>query len=90
MLKKIKKKTLYQHFFSDYLYLLAIDKIHLVKKWDKQFCFIYVEIEKVWKKILTEIFLINIFITLTLNFGTKMIKKVGFYVIYKFIYLFFN
>ena len=45
--KKFKKNILHQHVFTDRLCLLAIDKIHLVEEWGKQFRPLYAEIKKV-------------------------------------------
>ena len=45
--KKFKKCILDQQSFTNCLYLIAIDEIHLVDEWDKSLCPIYTEIEKV-------------------------------------------
>lgn len=45
--KKFKKRILDYFSLTDYLYLLAVDKIHLVKDWGKNFCLIYAKIEKI-------------------------------------------
>lgn len=47
--KKFKKNVLDSFQFTDCLYLFAIDKIHLVKEWNKNFWSLYTEIEKVLK-----------------------------------------
>lgn len=45
--KKFKKNILDSSQFTDCLYLLTIDKIYLVKEWDKGFSPLYAKIEKV-------------------------------------------
>lgn len=45
--KKFKTNVLNSFQFIDCLCLLAINKIYFVKKWDKNFWPLYVEIEKV-------------------------------------------
>lgn len=46
-LKKFKNCILDQTFFNDCLCLLAIDEIHLVEEWRKNFRLMYTEIKKV-------------------------------------------
>ena len=63
--KKFKKNILDDPEFTDRLCLLAIDEIHLVDKWEKTFCLLYAEIEKVRKRIPCNIPLLGISGTLT-------------------------
>lgn len=56
--KKFKKNVLDQDLFSDCLCLLVVDVIHFVEEWGKQFRSLYVKIEKVQKKIPTDIFFV--------------------------------
>lgn len=81
--KKFKKNVLDQHLFSDRLCLLAVDEIHLVEEWGKQFRPLYAEIEKVRKRIPTDVPLVGVSATLTPDVQTRVIKKAGFYPTYK-------
>lgn len=65
--KKFKKCVLDHSFFTNRLCLLAVDKIHLVEEWNKNFRPIYVEIKKVRKKIPCHISLLGVLATLTKN-----------------------
>lgn len=67
--KKFKKNVLDQHLFSDRLCLLAVDEIHLVEEWGKQFRPLYAEIEKVRKRIPTDVPLVGVSATLTPDKG---------------------
>ena len=51
--------------FSDWLCLLVIDMIYLVEQWGNKFRMLYVEIEKVRKKIPCGVFLLEVLTTLT-------------------------
>lgn len=62
VLKKLKKNIFNQYLSIDWLYLLEINEIHLLKEWVRQFRSLYIEIEKVQKKIITNILLIGIFL----------------------------
>lgn len=50
--KKFKANILNNFYFINYLSLLAINEIYLIKKLDKSFYFLYTEIKKVKKRIL--------------------------------------
>lgn len=63
--KKFKNCNLDQTSFTDCLYLLAVDKIHLVEEWGKNFRPIYAKIEKVWKRIPYHVPLLGVLATLT-------------------------
>ena len=47
LLKKFKQFILDHFSFIKRLYLLAVNEIHLVEKWGKDFRLMYVEIEKI-------------------------------------------
>ncbi|MCJ1348467.1 hypothetical protein MMC31_006699 [Peltigera leucophlebia] len=81
--KKFKKNILDQHLFTDRLCLLAVDEIHLVKEWGRQFRPLYAEIEKVQKRIPNDVPLVGVSVTLTPAVCTKVIKKAGFLPTYK-------
>lgn len=49
--KRFKKCILHHFSFVDCLCLLAVNLIHLVKEWGKNFYLIYPEIEKIQKRI---------------------------------------
>ena len=51
--------------FSARFLLLTIDKIYLVEKWGKNFCLLYVEIDKIWKKIFINVSLLGVSAILT-------------------------
>ncbi len=79
LFKKFKNNISDQSFFINYLCLLAIDKIHFVGKWGKNFRpQMYVKIEKVQKQIPCHIFLLRVLATLAKNILLKVMKKVGF------------
>ena len=63
--KKFKKNILDQHLFTDWLCLLAVDEIHFVEEWGRQFRPPYAEIEKVQKKIPNDVPLVGVSATLT-------------------------
>lgn len=54
--KKLTSSILDQSFITNCFGLLAIDEIHLVKEWGKNFLPIYAEIEKVKNKSFVTIF----------------------------------
>lgn len=78
LLKKFKKHVLDRPEFTDWLYLLAIDEIHLVDEWGKQFQPLYSEIQKVKKQIPCHIPLLGILATLTKKAQSLVIQKIGF------------
>lgn len=76
--KKFKKNILDQNVFTDRLYLLAVDEIHLVEEWSKQFRPLYAEIEKVRKKIPAHIPLVGVSAIMTPKIWAKVVSKAGF------------
>lgn len=76
--KKFNKNILDQNVFTDRLYLLAVDEIHLVEEWGKQFRPLYAEIEKVRKRIPAHIPLVGVSATMTPKIRAKVVSKAGF------------
>lgn len=60
LLKKFKANVLNNPQFSNRLSLLAVDKIHLIKEWDKSFHPHYAEIEKIRKCIPSHVPLLGV------------------------------
>lgn len=63
--KKFKKHILDQNKFINRLWLLAIDEIHLVDEWEKQFRPLYTKIQKIQKQMPCHLPLLGVFATLT-------------------------
>ena len=81
--KKFKKNVLDQSSFTDRLYLLAIDEIHLVDQWGQSFRPLYAEIEKVRKRIPCHVPLLGVSATLTKATRSRILDKAGFLPNYK-------
>ena len=81
--KKFKSSVLDQSFFTDCLCLLAIDEIHLVEEWGKNFQPMYTEIEKVRKRISCHVSLLGVSATLTKSIRLRVVEKAGFLPNYK-------
>ena len=58
--------------------MLAVDEIHLVEKWGKNFRLMYAEIEKVWKRIPCHVPLLGISAILTKSVQARIVEKAGF------------
>lgn len=67
-----------QNICIDRFCLFVIDKIYLVKEWDKQFMPLYTEIEKVWKKITVYIPLVAMLTIMILNIWANVASKTKF------------
>ncbi len=76
--KKFKNSVLDDCSFTDHLCLLAIDEIHLVEEWNKNFRPMYAKIEKVQKRIPCHVPLLRVSATLTKSIYSKVIEKAGF------------
>ena len=76
--KKFKNCILDQPSFTDRLCLLAVDEIHLVEEWGKNFRPMYAEIEKVQKRIPCYVPLLGVSATLTKSVRTRVVEKAGF------------
>lgn len=81
--KKFKNNILDDPEFTDRLCLLAIDDIHLVDQWGQSFRPLYVEIEKVQKRIPCHIPLLGVSATLTKRARSRILEKAGFRSTYK-------
>lgn len=78
LLKKFKQNILNCSFFTKRLCLLAVDKIHLVKEWSKNFRPMYAEIEKVQKRIPCHVLFLGVSAMLTKNVRQKVVERAGF------------
>ena len=58
--KKFKQSILDKPLFTNHLCLLAVDEIHFIKEWGKNFCLMYAKIEKVQKQIPCHILLLGV------------------------------
>ena len=76
--KRFKKYIFDQSFFTDLLCSLAINKIYLVKEWDKNFHAMYTEIDKVQKRIPYQVSLLGVSATLTKNVRSQAVQKARF------------
>lgn len=76
--KKFKANVLDNPRFASKLWLLAIDKIHLVKEWGKGFCPLYGKIEKIWKRIPSQIPILGVSAILTKIVRLSVLSKTGF------------
>ena len=76
--KKFKNCILDQTSFTDRLCLLAVDEIHLVEEWGKNFRPMYAEIEKVRKRIPCHVPLLGVSATLTKSVRSRVLEKAGF------------
>ena len=76
--KKFKQNILDRHSFTERLCLLAVDEIHLVEEWVKDFRPMYAEIEKVRKRIPCHVPLLGVSATLTKSVCTRVVEKAGF------------
>lgn len=76
--KKFKANVLDNPRFASRLSLLAIDKIHLVEEWGKNFRPLYTEIDKVRKRISPHVPLLGVSATLTKNVRLWILAKAGF------------
>lgn len=88
--KKFKQNILDCHSFNKHLYFLAVDKIHLVEEWDKDFQPMYAEIEKVWKRIPCYVSLLEVSVTLTKSIYIRVIEKAAFLPNYSLLQTFFD
>lgn len=76
--RKFKQFILDRSSFTKRLCLLAINEIHLVEEWGKDFRPMYAEIEKIRKRIPCHVPLLGISATLTKNNQTRVAEKAGF------------
>ena len=76
--KKFKRGILDHSSFTDWLCLLAVDEIHLIEEWGKNFRPMYAEIEKVWKRIPCHVPLHGVLATLTKSVRARVVEKAGF------------
>ena len=76
--KKFKKCILDHFSFTDRLCLLAVDEIHLVEEWGKNFRPMYTEIGKIRKRIPCHVPLVGILATLTKSVRSRVMEKAGF------------
>lgn len=76
--KKFKQNILYRFLFPERLCLLAVDEIHLVGEWGKDFRPMYAEIEKIRKRIPCHVPLLGVSATLTKNVRTRVVERAGF------------
>lgn len=63
--KKFKKRIFDQNKFINRLCLLAIDEIHLVDEWERQFRPLYAKIQKIQKQMPCHLPLLSVFAILT-------------------------
>ena len=76
--KKFKKNVLDNPEFTDRLFLLAVDEVHLVDQWGKAFRPLYAEIEKVRKRIPCNVPLLGVSAILTKQAQNDVLEKAGF------------
>lgn len=76
--KKCKQFILVCFYFTKRLCLLAVDEIHLVEEWDKDFQPMYMEIEKIQKRIPYHVLLLGVSVMLTKNAQIRVAEKAGF------------
>lgn len=76
--KKFKKNILNDPAFTDRLYLLAVDEIHLVDQQGQAFRPLYTEIEKVQKRIPYYVPLLGVSATLTKQARVRILDKAEF------------
>ena len=88
--KKFKQFILDCSSFTERLFLLAVDKIHLVEEWDKDFRPMYAEIEKIRKRIFCHVPLLGVSPTVTKNVQTRVAEKAGFLSNYCLLQTFFD
>lgn len=78
LLKKFKQNILDCSSFTKRLCLLAVDEIHLVEEWGKDFRPMYAEIEKVQKRIPCHVSLLGVSVTLTKIVRQRVVERAGF------------
>lgn len=78
LFKKFKKNIFNDLEFTDWLCLHVVDEIYLVDQWEKAFCPLYAEIEKVWKRIPCDIPFLGRSATLTKQIQMEILNKAGF------------
>ena len=83
LFKKFKSSVFDQNSFTNRLCLLAIDEIHLLKEWGKNFRPMCAKIEKVQRRISCHVYLLWVSATLTKNFHLRVVKKAWFLPNYK-------
>ena len=76
--KMFKRIILNRYSFIKYLYLLIVNKIHLVEEWGKDFRPMYTKIKKVQKKILYHIPLLGVLVTSIKGICIKVLGKADF------------
>lgn len=76
--KKFTQNILDRHFFTEHLCLIAIDEIYLIEEWGKDFRPMYLEIEKIQKRIPCHVLLLGVSATLTKSVCTRVVEKADF------------
>lgn len=76
--KKFKRGILNHSSFTDWLSLLAVDEIHLIEEWGKNFRPMYAEIKKVWKRIPCHVPFLRVLAILTKSVRARVMEKAGF------------